>query len=217
MTVLIEESIRKQLQSHAELCLQHSAACHDLLHTERVVVNTRQLAGEYPAIDMLVLEAAAWLHDTGRGLPHEKGVSHAIVSSNMAKLFLPSLSFTPEQTALCCQAIATHSYSAGTSPESDEGKILQDADRLDALGAIGIARTFANNDKRALYQREEPIPINRKPDDFHYAIDHFYAKLLHLSENMHGALARNLAEKRLKFIKLFLAEISQEIAGINIS
>lgn len=211
MTVMISAIVRAQIKSQAELCLRHCNAGHDLLHTERVVGNAHLLAGEYPAVDMLVLEAAAWLHDTGRGLPREKGVSHATTSANMAKLFLPSLDFSPAQTTRCCSAIATHSYSAGIIPDCDEGKILQDADRLDALGAIGIARTFADNDKRALYQREEPFPGKRAINDKHYAIDHFYSKLILLPEKMHGDLARKIAAERLHFIELYLVQFAMEI------
>lgn len=211
MTVLIMATVREQLKTQAELCLRNCAAGHDLLHTERVVANAHLLASEYPTIDLLVLAAAAWLHDTGRGLPREKGISHALASANMAKLFLPSLGFSPEQTARTCSAIATHSYSAGTIPDCDEGKVLQDADRLDALGAIGIARTFADNEKRALYQREEPVPVKRETDDNLYAIDHFYSKLILLPEKMHGSLARKMAQERLQFIRLFLAQFTMEV------
>ncbi len=94
-----------------------------------------------------------------------------------------------------------------------EGKILQDADRLDAIGAIGIARAFAvsGSESRPFYNNDDPFCNARKPDDKKWAVDHFYRKLLKLEKLMNTKSAKIEAKKRTKILTKFLSELRDEI------
>jgi uncharacterized protein len=211
----MNETTRAALQAIARQYQQHIGACHRYDHTERVVVTALQLARAYPDIDVDVLEAAAWLHDIGRGTERLSGESHADASARLAKEILAKLHFTDEQIQRGCAAILDHRYSSQRSPSSWEGRLLQDADRLDALGAIGIARTFSEGKDRALYHVESPFPApaERKLDDTRYTLDHFFTKLLTLADSLHTPEARQLATRRLEVMRMFLREFAAEIAA----
>ena len=102
-----------------------------------------------------------------------------------------------------------------TTPETLEAKVLQDADRLDAIGAIGVARCFATcaDMKRPFYDPDDPRCEHRAPDDKLWGVDHFYKKLLRLEAGMHTATARSLAAERTRFMREFLDRLADEIAG----
>lgn len=199
-------SLQVQLHEIAGEFLRDTDGCHQLDHTQRVVENALALADYYPEVDRDALGAAAWLHDVGRG---ER--NHAEASARIAAERLPALGFSPERAALAVGAIADHRFSAGRIPASQEGKILQDADRLDALGAIGIARAFSFEASRELYDPTDPFAERRAPDDGRYTLDHFYAKLLRLPETLHTPEARKMAQRRVGFMRIFLYELADEI------
>jgi len=202
---------RAELRAIAEAFFHGIHGCHGLDHTLRVVDNALCLAQHYPTADADLLEAAAWLHDIGRGVEREAGVSHAILSAQLAEERLPALGFSPEETQIICTAIADHRYSSGRTPSSMEGKLLQDADRLDALGAIGIARTFTNGSDRDLYHANDPFARQRPPNDNRYNLDHFFIKLLRLPETMHTPEARAQGELRVQFMRDFLNHFAAEV------
>ena len=214
----MHETIREALHALARKYQEQVGAAHRFDHTERVVANALRLARAYPECDVDALEAAAWLHDIGRGTERKKGESHADASARLAKKILPELDFTREQMTRICTAIADHRYSSGRLPSSLEGRLLQDADRLDALGAVGIARTFSEGGDRALYHPEMPFPLTggRALDDTRYTLDHFFIKLLTLAETLHTPEARQLAERRSEALRGFLREFADEI-GAQIS
>ena len=109
--------------------------------------------------------------------------------------------------------IAAHSYSAGIAPESFEAEILRDADRLDALGAVGIARTFmvAGAMGRALCDPADPFAANRPLDDQAWSIDHWHLKLLQLPQEMVTAKGRKIARKRARLMLAYLKQLSKEM------
>ena len=204
----MDPSLRTQLRDIAGGYLRDAGGSHHLDHTIRVVENALVLADYYPEADREVLEAAAWLHDVGRGQRN-----HAEVSARIAAERLPALGFSPERAALAVGAIADHRFSAGRIPASLEGNILQDADRLDALGAIGIARAFSFEVTREFYDPADPFAEQRAPDDSRYTVDHFYAKLLRLPETLHTPEARKMAQRRAGFMRIFLHELADEIGA----
>jgi uncharacterized protein len=199
------------LQQIAMQALAEARGCHRVDHTDRVVANALRLAEAYPAADRDALEAAAWLHDIGRAREREAGRSHAVLSAEMAAEVLPALGFDTARTALICAAIADHRFSTGRVPASLEGCLLQDADRLDALGAIGIARTFAEGYDRELYHRDDPFAAARTPDDDHNTLDHFFVKLLRLPGTLHTPEARAEAARRLETMLAFLRALANEL------
>ncbi len=207
------EIMRSKLRALSQQYLAGARGAHQFDHTLRVVANVISLAKNYPDIDQELLEAAAWLHDIGRGISHKKGQGHAAASAKVTSKLGPELGFTGVRLKTLCAAIADHSFSAGRVPESLEGKLLQDADRLDALGAVGIARTFAEGFDRETYHLEDPFAVNRPLNDDRFTLDHFSAKLLMLAGTLHTAEAKAMARRRTRFLRTFLNEFRRELAG----
>ena len=110
-------------------------------------------------------------------------------------------------------AIEAHSFSANIEPRTLEAEILQDADRLDALGMVGVARTFYIGGRMgtALYHAEEPVAITRPLDDKRFAIDHFHVKLLKLADGFRTKTGRDLAAERHARLERFLNEFLDEV------
>lgn len=110
-------------------------------------------------------------------------------------------------------AIIAHSFSANVDPITLEAKIVQDADRLDALGAIGITRCIQVSSTlgRSLYSSEDPFCYERVPDDSSYTLDHFYTKLLNLSSTMKTKSAVKEADKRTLVMRAFLMQLESEL------
>ena len=186
---------------------------HDILHTERVVNNAKLLAKECDA-DLTILVPAAWLHDCvilPKNHPDRKKAS--TLAAEKARPFLKSENIPPEKIDSICHAIESHSYSAGIPPQTTEAKIVCDADRLDALGAIGLARCLMTGGKlgRPLYHPEDPFCENRQPDDSQWTIDHFYAKLLKLPETMQTVSGKKEALKRVSILEEYLGQLSDEL------
>ena len=121
--------------------------------------------------------------------------------------------FQRKKLLIISDAIRDHSFSQNKTPESIVGKILQDADRLDAIGAIGIARVFATGGslKRPFYNIDDPFCKTRKPNDKTWTVDHFYQKLLKLESLMNTKSGKVEAKKRTKVLKEFLNQLKQEV------
>lgn len=130
-----------------------------------------------------------------------------------ATRFLSGIDYPGERLAAVAHAIEAHSFSAGIAPQTLEAQVVQDADRLDALGAVGLARTLMLGAAmgRPLYHPDEPFPIERPADDMTASIDHFYTKLLHLADRMHTAAGRAEAAQRTAFLRAFLVQLGAEI------
>ncbi len=129
------------------------------------------------------------------------------------------MGWSADKSDAVAHAIMAHSYSAGIEPRSIEARILRDADRLDALGAIGIARTFAVSGRlgRPLYDVTDPEAMRRPLDDASYALDHFAAKLLKLEDGMLTETGRYLAKQRTEFMRQFLATFLGEVGPSDLS
>ncbi|HRO90192.1 MAG TPA: HD domain-containing protein [Promineifilum sp.] len=192
---------------------------HDREHVRRVVANARQLAAAEGA-DPAVVVPAAWLHDC---VVVPKDSVHRARASQMAAeragAFLREAGYPAEYIPAIEHAIAAHSFSAGIPPQTREAQVVQDADRLDALGAIGIARTLLLGGMmgKPLYDHDEPLPKNRAPNDKENVIDHFYVKLLGLAAAMHTAAARREGERRTRLMRDYLQELAREISGDSLA
>ncbi len=186
---------------------------HDLAHVRRVVANARLLA-ELEEADPAVVLPAAWLHDCvilPKDSPQRAEASR--LAAARAGDFLRQSGYEATLIPAIEHAITTHSFSAGIPPQTREARIVQDADRLDALGAIGIARTLMLGGAmgKPLYDDEEPLPQTRLADDGAYVIDHFYTKLLKLAGMMHTTAGRREAERRTNLMRIYLAELEREV------
>jgi uncharacterized protein len=187
---------------------------HDLQHILRVYKNA-ELIGKREGADMEVLLAAVLLHDI---VVYPKGSAKssksADDSADMAEKILKGYGVSKEKIDRISYCIRTHSYSRRLVPATLEGKILQDADRLDALGAIGIARTFSvgGSEDRMFYNPEDPFwKTGREPDDWQWTLDHFQAKLLGLKDSMHTKAAQEMAEERTRFMEQFIEQLKKEL------
>ena len=188
-------------------------AAHDRAHVTRVVTTARRLAEDEEA-QMDVVVPAAWLHDCvvlPKDAPDQAQASRR--AAKAAREFLKSEGYPEQWIPDIEHAIAAHSYSGDIEPETAEAKIVQDADRLDALGAIGIARCFAVGGTldQSLYDPDDPFCDDRAPDDDAYTLDHFYAKLLRLPDTMQTEAGRAEAEQRAAFLQTYLDQLRDEI------
>ncbi len=186
---------------------------HDWAHVQRVMANCRFLqAAEGGELEVLL--AAALLHDIVN-LPknHPQRRQASAMSARAAREYLkPDFSF--EETERICAAIEEHSFSLGKAPSTLEAALLQDADRLDAVGAIGIMRTVATGSKMgsSFYLADAPFAKDRALEDGNM-VDHFYIKTLKLADGMNTETARRTAEKRVAYMRDFLDQLRAELDG----
>ncbi|MCG2584510.1 HD domain-containing protein [Massilia sp. TS11] len=189
---------------------------HDLSHLRRVWRNAGALLNHHPEADRLVVLAACYLHDLVN-LPKDDPQRH-LASQRSAALAvdaLQTLGFPPEKLDAVAHAIACHSFSAGLTPATIEAKIVQDADRLDALGAVGLARMWyvSGTLRRAMAHPDDPLAHARPLDDRQYALDHISVKLATLPDLMQTAAGRAEGLRRLARLNAFRAEFADEWLG----
>ncbi|NTV27829.1 MAG: HD domain-containing protein [Methanothrix sp.] len=202
------------LQEEVKVLYEEADPAHDFSHIIRVYQNA-QIIGKKEGADMQVLLFSALLHDAGSV---SKGLEDSIESYQRQKAVLDFLikKELPENVQKkVLYAIEVHRFSKGIVPDTLEARILQDADRLDALGAVGIARVFMTGGTlgRALYDNVDPFCKNREPDDKKWNLDHFYRKLLKLESGMHTKTAKDMASRRTEVLKRYLSDLEQEIEG----
>lgn len=187
---------------------------HDLDHLARVWSNARTIALDEEAVDLPVLEAAVWFHDLvnlPKSAPDRAQASR--LSAELAVAFLRADGMAEDKLASVAHAIEAHSFSAGIAPETLEARILQDADRLEALGAIGIARMFvvAGQMGAGVANSADPMALNRPLDDRRFALDHMETKLLRLPNTMQTRMGRMMAEERAEWMMSFRTRLLHEI------
>jgi uncharacterized protein len=188
-------------------------AAHDRAHVERVVTTARRLARHEDA-RMEIVVPAAWLHDcVVVPKDHPRRDEASVLAAEAAGAFLAEADYPARWIEPIEHAIAAHSYSGNVAPETVEAKVVQDADRLDALGAVGIARCFMVGGalNHAFYDPDDPFCDERPPDDDTYSVDHFYAKLLRLPDTMQTEAGRAAAERRAQFMRTYLDRLADEI------
>jgi len=186
---------------------------HDFEHVMRVYKNAQKISKKEKANQKLVLSAAL-LHDiVSYPKSSKRSKLSSIDSAKKSKIILKKYDFSDDEITIVSDAIAEHSFSQNKVPQTLEGKILQDADRLDALGAIGIARVFATSGSlnRSFYNIDDPFCNKRNPDDDLWAVDHFFNKLVKLESMMNTRFGKIEAKKRTKVLKEFLKQIKNEI------
>jgi len=186
---------------------------HDTSHLHRVWKNAAAIRAEEGG-DGEVLMASTVLHDC---VPVEKNsplrAQASRLSAERASRILTSMGWDESKVQAVAHAIEAHSFSAGIAPATLEAKILQDADRLDAIGILGAARCFyvAGRMGGALYDPLDPKALTRPYDDTRYAIDHFQTKLLKLSSGFQTSAGARFAHRRQERLRRFLDEFLDEI------
>ena len=212
----------KQLQSQLRRVAKEQMAqdpAHDIAHLDRVWANAHRIARAEnkkapDRVDLRVLMAGAYLHDLVN-LPkdHPDRAKASTFSADKAAPILADLGYAADEVAAAQHVIAAHSFSAGITPKSFEAEILRDADRLDALGAVGIARTFmvAGAIDRPFCDPDDPFAANRALDDQLWSIDHWHLKLLKLPGDMATEKGRKIARKRARLMLSYLQQLAKEM------
>jgi uncharacterized protein len=190
-----------------------SDPAHDWAHVGRVAHTAQELA-QNETVDLECVLAAVYCHDLVN-LPkdHPERKNASTLAADEARPHLKASGFSEEQIITISQAIIEHSFSKGLKPSCLEAAIVQDADRLDALGAIGILRCAAVNTqmKSRFYDPFDPLVEMRELDDKNFMVDHYFVKLFKLPELMNTAKGRMMAETRVEYMKNFIQELMKEI------
>ena len=215
MTAYLELTPARQQRLEA-IADKHGARAdpaHDGLHVRRVALLAAQI-GAAEGASLGVVVPAALLHEVffyPKNHPYSAQSGKACASR--AEGILQAEGYPAAQREAICECIRVHGYSRGISPAGRDAQVLQDADRRDALGAIGIARCFATGTtmQRPFYAPQDPFCRTRPPDDTLWTVDHFYRKLLRLPETLHTPTARVLAQSRAAFLEMFLRQLAQEL------
>lgn len=192
-------------------------SAHDISHFRRVWMTARKIMIHHQA-DPLVVLTACYFHDIvslPKNHPERSQSSRLAARKTRDILHRDFPDYPPDRFAGVEHAIEAHSFSAGIAPQSIEAKIVQDADRLEALGAIGLARVFAVSGGLgvALFDAEDPFADARPLDDRAFALDHFQTKLLRLPDTMQTDVGRELAQHNADFLVHFMAKLSAELQG----
>ena len=205
------ESLAAQL---IQFATESDDGSHDIAHILRVFKNAMRIHGVEGG-DGRVLAAAVLLHDcvaVEKNSPLRNQASR--LAAEKASGLLDGLGWKAGEIASVAHAITTHSFSANIPPETIEAKILQDADRLDAIGAIGVARCFyiGGRMNSGLHDVADPAGDARELDDKSFAIDHFPIKLFKLADGFQTETGRKMAAERhdrlVEFRRQFLEEVS---------
>jgi len=193
--------------------MQDADPGHGMDHIQRVVANAEHIAAEENA-NVDVVMPAVWLHDcvfVPKNSPLRSRASR--MAAEKAAQYLHTIGYPAMLIPRIEHCIAAHSFSAGISCESLEARVVQDSDRLEAIGAVGIARCLMTGGAlgQQLYHLDEPFPLTRVPQDSVQSIDHFFAKLLKIQQTMQTDAGKRLAEKRTLFMVRFLDQLAEEI------
>ncbi len=207
------ENFENHFQNKIREIATNDDPAHDILHFQRVVKMAKYLCEKENGKREVVVPAA-WLHDLviiPKSDPRRSQASR--LSAEAALEFLSEIKYPKEYYSDIAHAIEGHSFSANIKTQTLEANIVQDADRLDGLGVIGIARCFATAGllKRAFYFEEDPFCFNRPPDDSKATIDHFYAKLFKVIETLKTPTAQIEGQRRGEIMKRFLEDLKSEI------
>ncbi|MCF7369580.1 HD domain-containing protein [Vibrio sp. J2-3(2022)] len=190
-------------------------AAHDISHVQRVVNTAKKLAMEEGA-DLSIVLPAAYLHDCftyPKDHPNRKQSS--IIAAKKAVAFLESIDYPRQYHDAIAHAIEAHSFSANIRPNTLEAKVVQDADRLDALGAIGITRCIQVSTEfdAQLYDDKDIFAQQRELDDKQFTLDHFQTKLFKIAETMNTESARREAQKRKAFMQAYIEQLHDEVTA----
>lgn len=193
--------ILNKVQAHIKKTFLDEGTGHDYFHIERVVTNAKKIVAQEEA-DAFIVELAAWVHDIGDYKLHD-GVDK---SEELITAFLQTLDLDASIINQINEIVSQVSFSKGNKPTSIEAEIVQDADRLDAIGAVGIARCFAYGGSKGtlLYH-----PEDQSKDAS--SVQHFYDKLFKLKGLMNTQTGKLIAEERHQYMENFIQQFYSEV------
>ena len=205
-----------QLTETARAASVSAEPAHDFSHVLRVTENARRIcAGEQlsPQVRDVAIHAAL-LHELFN-YPKDHPQSHLSgdVCAEHALQALQKLDYPESFAGEVTACIRDHSFSKGVTPGSMAARVLQDADRLDAIGAVGVARWAATCASMGtpFYHPADPFCREHEPNDKQFGLDHFYRKLLRIEQGLHTATARTIAAERVDYMQGFLRQLESEL------
>ena len=209
---MLDDFIFEEMRDRSEEFLELSH--HDKSHVERVYNLAVRIAKEENA-DLDVVKAAALLHDVARAMEDEGKIEdHATEGAKMARKMLEEVNFPKEKIEKVVHCIETHRFKKGMEARSLEAKILQDSDRLDIIGAIGLARVFTRGGWSNMPIYDPSIPPKKKYDGKSLSsVNHIYEKILKAKDTINTNTAKEIAEERHKFVEQFLERLFKEWKG----
>lgn len=188
---------------------------HDWAHILRVV-KTAKLIAQKENADLDVVLPAAYLHDIVN-VPknHPERTRASELAAEKAIKLLSEVNYDSTKFEAIRQAIVEHSWSKGLTPSTLESAIVQDSDRLDAIGAIGVIRCAAVNVqmKSSFYNPNDPLAENRTLDDKSWMLDHYFVKLFKIADMLQTPSAKEIAQERILFMKKFVDQLVNEISN----
>lgn len=215
-----------KLRQIVEKELKEASPAHDINHVMRVYNLCLHLAKYESNIDLDVLKTAALLHDIAR-IKESQVVDHAVLGAKMSEKILRELEYTEEKIEHIKHCIISHRFRGENKPETKEAKILFDADKLDVLGAIGVARSFiiAGEVGERIYS-DSPLDqyikenlVGGKPNgkikdlSKHAPNLEFETKFKHIPDILYTRRAKEIANRRLDYMKQFFETLEKEIKG----
>jgi len=208
----------QQLEEQLLVIVEEHVSCddvsHDVHHLRRVLGLAKRIAQDAGA-DLEIVIPAALFHDIIVYPKHDpRSRNETEESAEFVGKVLQAIPEYPQEKIAAVQtSIRQCSFSKGIVPDLPEAKVLQDADRLEATGAIAIMRTFASTGqwKRPFFHEQDPFCEHREPDAKAYALDLFYIRLLVVESRMHTRLGKAIAKRRTVFLRAFLDELREEI------
>lgn len=198
----MKENKFQQIQAYIYNLLHEEHTGHDYYHIERVVQNAKLICAQESEADAYLVELAAWVHDIG-DYKLNNGIDQ---SAEQIQALLEQFDIAPAVIEKIITIVSEVSFSKSKTPTSLEAQIVQDADRLDAIGAVGIARCFAygGSSGNILFN-----PNNQEKNAS--SVQHFYDKLFKLKDLMHTPTAKNIAEERHQFMELYINQFYKEV------
>jgi uncharacterized protein len=193
---------------------QGADAIHDFDHVLRVLALAERLARTEGA-DLEIVRTATLLHDVARGHGDRMATDHAQAGAEFARRLLAGQ--PPEKVEAVAHAIAAHRFRSGPAPQTAEARVLHDADKLDAIGAIGVARAFAygGHEGQRLWARVPPgYEENEANRAEHTPVHEYVIKLVKIKGRLLTASARQLAEERHTFMVAFYQQLDREVQGL---
>lgn len=212
----MKKELKEKLIKTAQQKLPKNDPSHDFEHAIRVMRTAINIAKQEKA-DLEIIIASALFHDLINYPKHSPkanlSTDHSAIETE--KILKKQQDFPQHKISAVSEAIKNCSFSKGIKHTILEQQILQDADGLEATGAISIMRTYASTGcmNRPFYNPQDPFCKKRQPDAKHYALDLFYERLLKVEKRMYTKTAKIIAKRRTEFLKKFLKEFELELEG----
>lgn len=206
-TLSILSALPAELVEKARRYFDGQDPAHDWAHNLRVMTLCERI-GQAERANMEVLRLAVLLHDIGRAEERITGECHAQISAREAGVLLREAGYDEPLIPMIQVAILTHRFRKNNPPTTLEERILFDADKLDSIGAVGVARAFA-------YSGVIGQPIQSDEPNQHTPSKEYEMKLKHLHERLYTQMAKQIAEERHRFMEQFFVQWEKEISGAS--